>query len=133
MATEENLRSINFDVDSSLGIYTGPPGMPGSAAPNLGRQYRFVKGTGTRQVGLCTAAGDLVVGILQSKPQQPGAAGTIGYEGVSLVVAGANNLAAWALVVPDGEGRAVAGAGGVWITIMPSSAVGELISVMKIK
>lgn len=134
MATEENLRSITFTVDASLGVYTGAPGLPGSAVPNLGLQYRFVKVTGTRQVGKCTAAGDRVRGVLQNKPQGAGHAGTIGYEGVSLVVAGVNNIAAGDLLVPDSVGRATnVGAGaGVWQAIMPSSAVGELISAMKL-
>lgn len=136
MATEENLRSISRTVDSSLGIYTGPPGMPGSASPNIGKQYRFVKLTGTKQVGQCTDDGDIIVGILQNKPQQAGAAGTIGYEGESLVVAGEDDISAGDLLVPDTSGRAIAGtpaAGSqVWQAVMPSSAVGELISAMKL-
>lgn len=134
MATEQNLRSISRNADSSIGIYTGPPGMPGSTSPNLGKQYRFVKITGERQVGLCTAGADIVAGILQNKPQQAGAAATVGYEGESLVVAGVNNIAAGDKVVPDAEGRAtnVSASAGTWQAVMPSTAVGELISIMKL-
>jgi hypothetical protein len=135
MATEQNLRNISREADSSVGVFTGPPGLPGSAVPNTGKQYRFLKITGRNQVGLCTAGTDVVAGILQNKPQGAGHAATVGYEGESKVVAGVNNIAAGDLVVPDGQGRAtnVSATGGVWQATMPSSAVGELISVMKVK
>lgn len=134
MATEQNLRNISRDADASVGVFTGHPGLPGSAVPNLGKQYRFLKLTGTNQVGLATAATDPVAGILQNKPQGPGHAATVGYEGQSLVVAGANNINAGDLVAPDSQGRAVTDAThGVWQALMPSSMVGELISVMKVK
>lgn len=134
MATEQNLRSISREADASIGVFTGAPGLPGSAVPNTGKQYRFCKITGRNQVGLCTAATDVVYGIVQNKPQGPGHATTVGYEGESKVVAGANNIAAGDLVAPDSQGRAVTDAvNGVWQAMMPSSAVGELISVQKVK
>ena len=40
-------------------------------------------------VGLCTAAGDAVVGVVQNKPQKTGAAVTVGYEGITQIIAGA--------------------------------------------
>ena len=52
MAYEESLRSITLNADSSLGMYTGVPGQPGSPQPHGGKQYHFVKVTGVHQVGL---------------------------------------------------------------------------------
>ena len=56
MAYDEAIRSISLDADSSIAVYTGVPGLPGSADPNGGKQYRFVKVTGAGTVGLATAA-----------------------------------------------------------------------------
>lgn len=132
MAYEENLRSISFDADASLGIYTGVPGQPGSAVPNAGMQYRFVKITGKNQVGLCTAATQIVLGIMQNKPQKPGMAATVGYHGVSNVIAGAA-IPAGSLVAPDATGRAVVDAvNGKWIAVGIAAGAGELVSVMKL-
>ena len=52
MSYEESLRSVSFDADASIGIYTGPPGLPGSPSPHGAKQYHFVKVTGANQVGL---------------------------------------------------------------------------------
>lgn len=106
MSFDESLRSITLEADSSVGVYTGPPGAVGSASPNGGKQYRFVKVTGALTVGLSTAAADVTVGVLQNKPQQAGGAATVAIRGVSNVVAG-EALAAGDGVVPDDEGRAV--------------------------
>ena len=78
MAYEESLRSITLNADSSLGIYTGVPGQPGSPDPHGGKQYHFVKVTGVHQVGLADATA-AVVGVLQNKPQGTGQAATVGY------------------------------------------------------
>lgn len=109
MATyEESLRSITLDADSSLGIYTGVPGLPGSASPNSGKQYRFVKVTGARQVGLADAtANEVVIGVLQNKPQETGAAATVGIRGVSLVEAGGSVSAGNAIKVETTTGQGV--------------------------
>lgn len=106
MAYEELLKNISLDVDASLGIYTGVPGQPGSAVPNSGKQYTLVKVTGAHQAGLCTAAGDVVVGVLQNKPQKAGAAATVGIDGVTNVMSGAA-ISAGASLVSDASGRAV--------------------------
>jgi hypothetical protein len=110
VAYEENLRSLSHNADASLGIYTGVPGMPGSAVPNSGKQYCAVKYTGNNQVGLAVAAADNVAGVLQNKPQVPGAAATVGYEGITMARAGAA-FAANVELVPDATGRFIAGAG----------------------
>ena len=65
MAYEESLRSITLNADSSLGIYTGVPGQPGSPDPHGGKQYHFVKVTGVHQVGLADATAN-VVGVMSS-------------------------------------------------------------------
>src|SRR5262245_64107513 len=85
MAYEESLRSITLNADSSLGIYTGVPGQPGSPDPHGGKQYHFVKITGAHQVGLADAAA-AVVGVMQNKPQGAGQAATVAIDGVSKVV-----------------------------------------------
>ena len=88
MAFEETIHSISLAADASLALYTGVPGQPGSAKPNSGFQYRFVKVTGKTQVGLCKAAADRAIGVMQSKPQVVGQAATIALWGVSFVQAG---------------------------------------------
>lgn len=133
MSYEDSLKSISLDADASLGIYTGVPGQPGSAVPNGGKQYRFVKITGAHQVGLATGATDLVTGIMQNKPQEPGAAATVGIFGISNVVASAA-IAAGALVAPTATGTAVTdAANGRWQAIEPASGAGELIPVLKVR
>lgn len=107
---EEALRSVNLAADATVGIFTGPPGRPGSAAPNSGKQYCALKVTGKNQVGLSTAAADNIVGILQNKPQQPGEPATTGINGISNA-RGAGVIAAGDEVVPDATGRFVTGAG----------------------
>lgn len=132
MSYEENVRSLSLDADASLGIYTGVPGQPGSAVPNGGKQYCFVKVTGAHQVGLAVAATDRVTGILQNKPQTPGAAATVGYAGISNVVAG-GVVAAGDMVAPDAQGRAVTDAtNGRWQAIKPAAGAGELIPVLRL-
>lgn len=132
MSYEESLKSISLDADASVGIYTGVPGQPGSASPNGGVIYRFVKITGSHQVGLCTAATDKVVGILQNKPQRPGAAATVGIFGVSNVEASAA-IAAGALVAPTANGRAVTDAvNGKYQALAAASGAGELIPVLRV-
>lgn len=133
MAYEENLRSLTLEADASLGMFTGPAGVPGSAVPNTGMQYRFVKVVGKDTCGLATAAADVVAGVLQNKPQQPGAAATVGYEGVSFVKTGAP-VAAGALVAPDATGRAVTdAANGRWQALHPAAAADVLIPCFRVR
>ena len=132
MSYEETLKSISLDADATLGIYTGVPGQPGSAVPNSGRQYRFVKITGAHQVGLAVAATDKCVGILQNKPQVPGQAATVGFHGVSNVVAG-GAIAAGDMVAPDSQGRAVTDAtNGKWQSLGIAAGAGELVPVLRV-
>lgn len=112
---EEILRSISLVADASLAGYTGLPGLPGSAVPNTGKQYRFVKVTGKIQVGLATAGSDRAIGVLQNKPQKLGEAATVAVFGASLVISGAGDgtgtnpaiIAPGDFVVADVEGRAI--------------------------
>lgn len=131
MSYEEKLVSISLDADASLGIYTGVPGQPGSAVPNSGMQYRMVKVTGAHQAGLATAAGDPVLGVMQNKPQKPGAAATVATQGVTNVVAGAA-IPAGSSLVSDANGRAVPvggtpSGGKKLIALGIAAGVGELI------
>lgn len=131
MAYEESVRSISLDADASLGIYTGVPGQPGSANPNGGKQYHFVKLTGAHQVGLATAAADAVVGVLQNKPQEPGSAATVAIAGVVLVSA-AGAVTAGVAVGPDASGQAVAAGANApaGFAIEAATAAGQLIPVL---
>ena len=133
MSYEEKVVSVTLDADASIGIYTGVPGQPGSAVPNGGMQYRFVKVTGARQCGLCTAATDVQAGILQNKPQEPGAAATVGIGGVSNVVSSAA-IAAGALVAPTANGRAVTDATNCrWQALEAAAGADELIPVLRVR
>lgn len=134
MSYEESVKSVSLDADASLGIYTGVPGQPGSATPNGGKQYCFVKLTGAHQVGVATAAGDVVLGVLQNKPQTPGSAATVGFTGVTNVLSGAA-IAAGASLVSDASGRAVTvggtpSGGKKLIAIAPAAGANELIPAM---
>lgn len=107
MAYTELLRSISLEADSSIAVYTGVPGLPGSADPNGGHQYKFVKVTGAKTAGLATAAAnEAVIGVLQNKPQYTGQAATVAVDGVSLVEAG-GTIAAGAGVKVNASGKAV--------------------------
>lgn len=129
MSYEESLKSISLNADASIGIYTGVPGLPGSAKPNGAKQYHFVKVTGPHQVGLAVAAGPEVMGVLQNKPQQVGMAATIGYSGVTNVVAG-GVVSAGDGVVPNGDGAGVKGTADVVGYALADAAAGELFPVL---
>ena len=132
MAFDEALYSISLAADASIAKYTGVPGQPGSAVPNSGFQYRFVKITGKSQCGLSVAAGDRSVGVLQSKPQVAGQAATVGIWGVSLVTAGAA-VNPGDLVTSDAQGQAVKAADATTargVALTSSANAGELISVL---
>lgn len=108
MAYDEAIRSITLEADASLAVYTGVPGQPGSANPNGGKQYVFVKVTGANTAGLATAAAnELVVGVLQNKPQNVGMAATVAIRGVSKALAGAAVTAGVAVKL-DASGRVIA-------------------------
>jgi hypothetical protein len=130
MAYEESLRSITLNADSSLGIYTGVPGQPGSPDPHGGKQYHFVKVTGAHQVGLAGATG-AVVGVMQNKPQGAGQAATVAIAGVSKVVSDVPLTAGDAIQVSADGQAAKTGAGPV-VGIALSTAVnaGELVNVL---
>lgn len=108
MSYDEAIRSITLDADSSIAVYTGVPGQPGSADPNGGKQYSFVKVTGANTAGLATgAANELPIGVLQNKPQNVGMAATVAIRGVSKAIAGAAVTAGVAVKL-DGSGRVIA-------------------------
>lgn len=133
MAYDEGLRSITMLADSSIGIYTGPPGITGSAAPNSGMQHRFVKVVaGVQKAGLCTnAANELALGVLQNKPQHVGDAATVATSGVSLVLAAAT-FTGGEPVKSNATGQAVVATPGTDVVLghaTTAGASGELISV----
>jgi hypothetical protein len=112
MAYEETLRNVSLDADSSLATYTGVPGLPGSASPNSGFQFRFVKVTGAHQVGLATgAANEVIVGVMQNKPQATGQAATVAVRGITMLQAG-GTVAAGNIIKTDANGQGLAGTPG---------------------
>jgi hypothetical protein len=131
MSYEESLRSISLNADASIGIYTGVPGLPGSASPNSGKQYRFLKVTGADTVGLATGAA-LAIGVLQNKPQNVGMASTVAISGVTNVVADAVPIAAGAGVEVGANAGAATLAAGVRVgtALRAASTVGELLPVL---
>lgn len=132
MATyDESIRSITLDADASLATYTGVPGLPGSASPNSGNQYRFVKVTGAHQCGLASDEDSLVIGVVQNKPQVTGAAATVAIRGISLVQAGGAIDAGDAVAV-DADGKGVsAGPGSVVVGVaVGGAASGTLVPVL---
>jgi hypothetical protein len=130
MAYEETLRAITLDADASIGIYTGPPGVVGSAAPNYGKQYSFVTVTGSHTAGLASAAGD-AVGVLQNKPQGVGNGATVAVAGISMVFAGSGGLTAGSEVEADANGHAVAKTAGIGLGVaIEGAAAGELCPVL---
>lgn len=78
---------------------------------NFNQLYRFVKITGAKTAGLCTASDDLAIGVLQNKPQYTGQAAQVGFLGVSYVVTGSGvgttNITAGDKISPDALGAAV--------------------------
>jgi hypothetical protein len=108
MAGSDILRSISLVADSSVASATGVPGQTTSGSDNSGKQYRFVKVTARRTCGLAdTTSNEVVIGVLQNKPQVTGAACTVAVSGVSLVEAG-GTISAGAAVKVNATGKAVA-------------------------
>ena len=134
MAFEQNLESITLLADSSIGIYTGVPLQPGSPDPHYAKQYCFVKLTGALTAGLAvTKATDMVIGVLQNKPQGTGHAATVAIHGVSLVQSG-EDVAAGDKVAFDTAGRAITYTGTgdqlVGVALTACAAENQLISVL---
>lgn len=131
MAYEESLRSITLNADSSLAVYTGVPGQPGSANPHGGKQYHFVKVTGVHQVGIADAATTAVLGVLQNKPQVVGQGATVGIRGVSKVVSDVA-ITAGDLIQVSADGQAAKSGAGpkVGVALTTTAAAGELVSVL---
>jgi hypothetical protein len=130
MAYEESLRSITLNADSSLGIYTGVPGQPGSPNPHGGKQYHFVKVTGVHQVGLGDGTGPCI-GVMQNKPQGTGQAATVAIAGVSKVVSDVPITAGSSIQVSADGQAAITGTGPVvGIALSTTANAGELVNVL---
>lgn len=137
MAYEESLKTISLEADSSIGIYTGVPGQPGSASPNGGKQFHFVKVVSANTAGLATTAShEIPCGVLQNKPQNVGDAATIAISGVSMMEAGAAITAAAGVKV-DSTGRPVPWVGGtddldllMGVALLAAGAASNLIPVL---
>lgn len=133
MAYEESLRSITLNADSSLAVYTGVPGQPGSPSPHGGKQYHFVKITGVHQVGVSDADDTNIIGVLQNKPQVTGGAATVGIRGVSKVVADkAITAGTKVFCSADGQATDVTNGGGnaLGVAVTTVANAGELVSVL---
>lgn len=134
MAFEGNLESITLIADSSVGVYTGVPGQPGSADPHGGKQYHFVKLTGVNTCGLvATKATDMCIGVLQNKPQGTGHAATVAIHGITKVACNAGVTAGQGVAFhTDGRAIAYTGSGDqlVGYALSTTSGAGELLSVL---
>jgi len=133
MAYDEVIKSISLVADSSLAGYTGVPGTPGAADPSYGKaQYRFVKVTGDRTVGLADADEGPVIGVCYNKPQVTGQACTVAIAGVVLVLAGATVTAGDEVMPEDTSGRGIKLVGGKVKagTALTGGDDGQLISVL---
>lgn len=127
---EETLTNITLEADASIAVDTSPPVADG--VNPAGFQYRFVQVTGDHQCGLYTNAnGEVIVGVLQSKPQVVGHEATVAVSGVSMVEA-AGAIATGDTVTADANGLATTGGTGspAGIAIRPATAAGELIPVL---
>lgn len=128
---DETLTSVSLDADSTVGIYTGVPGQPGSPSPHGGKQYHFLKVTGKHQVGLADADDPIVVGVLQNKPQSPGSAATVAIAGITLVSAvGAISAGAAVKVDASGQGSAAGTGPTVGVAVDAATGAGQLIPVL---
>lgn len=132
---DESLRTITLNADSTLAVFTGAPGLPGSltGANVAGNQYRFVIVTGAHQAGLVTAVANKPVGVCQSKPQGAGNAATIGFSGVSRVKVSTNVVAgAVVYLAADGTGcnASANSATAVGIALDTSTTAGALVPVL---
>ena len=123
--------SITLLADSTVGVFTGVPGQPGSLDPNGGSQYKLVKYVSKDTVGLMVNgdAATTLVGVVQNKPQKTGAAVTVAYEGITNVIAGAA-ITVGDLLLADSTGRAVTGAGGRLRAMTAATAANEVIPAM---
>lgn len=133
MAYDETQRRISLDADASIGIRTGVPGMAGSTDPNFGKQFTFVKVTGSHIAGSVSAAGGDAIGVLQNKPQKVGEASSIAISGVTLLMAGAGGLVAGNPVKSDASGNGVVGTPGtdtILGTCIEAGAAGALAAVL---
>lgn len=128
MAFEEALRSITLTSDNTLAVRTGVSGAPGSPVDNAGNQYRFVTIKGEHLAGRADAD-DVVVGVLQNKPQVPNEAATVGIRGVTKLRA-AGAIPAGSGVRAGADGRAVAGpaAGSLGIAVTSATEADEIFS-----
>jgi len=130
VAYEESLRSITLTSDNTLAVRTGVSGAPGSPTDNAGNQYRFVTVKGEHLVGRADAD-DVVVGVLQNKPQVPSEAATVGIRGVSKVrVAGAVSAGTGVKAGADGRGVTASAADALGIALSSATEADELISVL---
>ena len=94
------------------------------------KQFRAVKVTGNKQVGLCVA-GDDAIGILQNKPGI-NQASAVAIGGSSKAIAGAA-VAAGALVASDVNGAIVAALATnyiIGVALSAAGGAGEIISVL---
>lgn len=115
MAYSETQKRISLDADSSLAVFTGVPGQPGAADPNSGNQFRFVKvaTAASHSAALAThAANEVVIGVVQNKPQYVGSAAEICIEGATQLQVGTGGLTAGQIVKSDANGQGVAGTPG---------------------
>jgi|688.fasta_scaffold290862_2 hypothetical protein len=96
MAYDENLVTITLPAASGIASKTGVSGVDtATGSDHGGKQYHFVKvdSSGNAALG-ASGTSEVIIGVLQNKPQVAGAAATIATGGISRAVVGATAVAA---------------------------------------
>jgi hypothetical protein len=109
MAYDENLVTITLPAAAGIASKTGVSGVdPATGADRGGKQYYFVKvdSSGNAALG-ASGTSEVIIGVLQNKPQVTGAAATIATGGISRVVVGTGGVTAGDAVKVSSTGAAV--------------------------
>lgn len=106
MAYDEILSSITLPAAASIASKTGVSGVDTPVGSDHGgKQYHFVKVDATGAAAIAAGGtSEVVLGVLQNKPQVTGAAATVATGGVSKVVVGTAVTAGGAVKV-DANGK----------------------------
>lgn len=110
MAYDEILTSITLPAASGIASKTGVSGVDTPVGSDHGgKQYFFVKVDSSGNAALAGGGtSEVVLGVLQNKPQVAGQAATVAVSGVSRVVLGTGGITAGTAVKVDANGNAVA-------------------------
>jgi hypothetical protein len=109
MAYDENLVTITLPAAAGIASKTGVSGVDTpTASDHGGKQYYFLKvdSSGNAALG-ASGTSEVIVGVLQNKPQVTGAAATIATGGVSRAVVGTGGVTAGDAIKVSSAGAAI--------------------------